>query len=143
MKPQVIFVRNYSSELNEYDDNYETDKTDFQLDELAVKALSYNQSSDPVIQNLNNCTNIQELLQLTNILKDKRHYVHFLLLTGKFRNPQEPTVLLDSIKFTDNVNNFISGMSSIEMGVTLLYLRLLGIDSTQATSRRKETVLTH
>ncbi|CAG9797447.1 unnamed protein product [Chironomus riparius] len=119
------------SNINEDED---IDQENFyHMYQLANKYLSHDISSkDRLMKKIDNFNEIQQVVKcIENKLEqfNKDHIIQLLLLTGKLRDKQELTIIKNLDKFVEKIGTKINEMNDIELGITLLHLRLLGFNS--------------
>lgn len=128
------FPTDFRSISNINEDEEEMDQENFyHMYQLANKYLSHDTSTkDTLMNKIDNFNEIQQVIKCieNNVEQlNKDHIIQLLLLTGKLRDKQELTIIKNLDKFVEKISTKITEMNDIELGITLLHLRLLGFNS--------------
>lgn len=124
------FFRKYSSSNEEEEIDQESF---YHIQQLANRYLAYDEAQkDELMREIESYENLAEVVKCieNNAEKfHKDHLVQLLLLSGKHRNKQEPTVIQNISEFVEAIDSQVPQMNDIELGICLLHLRLLGLSS--------------
>lgn len=136
---QSHILKKYSTDEDEINNEAEEDQTNFIQSRLKIVNCK-----DPVLERIEKCESIPEFVEISDEISTKDQLVQLLLLHGKIRNRNEPTILKNVKEFVDKVDKFYPQMNEIELAISLLYLRLLSINTKHGTLQNMiEILLNH
>lgn len=106
------------------------DQNDFQTETILERHLSkIPHPNDPVLNRIRNCATVEEFLSLSQEVETKDQIIQLLLLHGRIRNRNEPTILNDINDLVKRIDRVLPEMSDVELGLCLLYMRLLSVNT--------------
>jgi len=123
----VVLIRNQSHHAVREFNRSKHFSTSSLLDEnqLFLKEILYPNSNDPVIQQINQCATVEELLKTRENLTDKSHLLHFIVMI--WDHTKSPNKKIDLFKIAEDLSKFHNEMSADELSSSLMYLNKLGL----------------
>lgn len=105
------------------------DEDDTKFDYGHEYIISTTNSTDPVLNEIRKCKSIEKFKKLTDEVSSKDQIIQLLLLHGRIRDSNEPTILKNIDQLVCKVSNLLPQMNDVEIGICLLYLRLLSVNT--------------